>query len=86
MNANDAEDVRAIVRAALSGSARQIEAAIAEVIRRFRAAEVEPLRRRLEALEQRSAYESRLGAVERRLADAGNVEPLDLKLLRGGRS
>jgi hypothetical protein len=62
-----------------------IEQTLAVLVRQLRA-EIEPLTRRLDVLEHRHAIESRVAALERRLADAGNVEPLDLKLLRGGRS
>lgn len=54
--------------------ARMVERAIAEVIKRFRANEIEPLRRQIEALSRDLALDRRLADIEARLGTGAEPE------------
>jgi hypothetical protein len=63
------------------GERDEVERAIAAVVRRLRderAAELEPLRRRLDLLEQQLSTEHRIGAIERQPGVEQKAEPFDL--------
>jgi hypothetical protein len=45
----------------------KMEEMLGELLRRFREREIDPIRKRLEVIEQRAAFEARLAAIEQRM-------------------
>ena len=63
----------------MTASGSRLEKSLGLLLRRFRELEIDPIRRRVEAVEERAAFEARLAAVERRLG----VDTVEAKFHRG---